>query len=417
MEKQRKEPEFYTGEPVEPCDLWFRDEFIDLVWETLRRRHVLIAAPRRTGKTSVMNHLQEHPQGGYLVVSQNVQDLKHPAELFQTILENFYENHRSVADRLIQGGWRLLRDSRNWLGENVESVGAGAFKVALRNSDPDWQKNWKQHADETLRQLRAINKPVLLIVDELPDLVLNMRGKNDDALREFLAWFRKNRQTPPPAKDSIRWLIGGSINLASTLDDLGEVDLINDIATETLPILSEAEVKEFVTRMLSSRGVEISQAVPRRVSDRLGRPIPFFMQLATQEIFRSWKKKPRKVSSKDVDVVFDEMVTSQAAQAKLQHYYTRIRLYYRDPRRSAAYLILSQLSQATSAGVSRRSLEQLFQRHLVDQGVSLDSASQRDQFNQLMRDLENDFYVVECGEDHFDFSSGVMKAWWKKYYG
>tara|TARA_R110002073_G_scaffold245940_5_gene408723 strand:- start:5988 stop:6287 length:300 start_codon:yes stop_codon:yes gene_type:complete len=45
MEKQGKEPEFYTGEPVEPCDLWFRDEFIDLVWETLRRRHVLIASP------------------------------------------------------------------------------------------------------------------------------------------------------------------------------------------------------------------------------------------------------------------------------------------------------------------------------------------------------------------------------------
>jgi hypothetical protein len=32
-----KRVEFYTGEPVEPSDLWFRDPFIDQVWETLLR--------------------------------------------------------------------------------------------------------------------------------------------------------------------------------------------------------------------------------------------------------------------------------------------------------------------------------------------------------------------------------------------
>ena len=84
-------PEFYTGEPVEAGDLWFRDDFVDLVWDKLRRQHVLISAPRRTGKTSVMNHLVEAPQDGFCVIYQNVQDLSHPADLFQTILDNFYE--------------------------------------------------------------------------------------------------------------------------------------------------------------------------------------------------------------------------------------------------------------------------------------------------------------------------------------
>ena len=37
-------------------------------------------------------------------------------------------------------------------------------------------------------------------------------------------------------------------------------------------------------------------------------------------------------------------------------------------------------------------------------------------FNQLLRDLANDFYIEEIGEDHFDFASGVLKSWWKKYY-
>jgi hypothetical protein len=49
-------------------------------------------------------------------------------------------------------------------------------------------------------------------------------------------------------------------------------------------------------------------------------------------------------------------------------------------------------------------------------GVKLTASEQRRQFNQLMRDLENDFYVVEIAGDSFDFASGLMKAWWKKYY-
>lgn len=41
--------------------------------------------------------------------------------------------------------------------------------------------------------------------------------------------------------------------------------------------------------------------------------------------------------------------------------------------------------------------------------------------NQLMRDLENDFYVSELSgsradESQYDFASGLLKSWWRKYY-
>ena len=83
--------DFYTGSLVPPEDLWFRQPFIDQLWEKIRNEHVLLTAPRRTGKSSVMNHIKERPQDDLLVVYQNVQDLQHPADLFQTIIENFCE--------------------------------------------------------------------------------------------------------------------------------------------------------------------------------------------------------------------------------------------------------------------------------------------------------------------------------------
>jgi hypothetical protein len=45
-------PDFYTGSPLEPADLWYREESIAEVWETLKTQHGLLTAPRHTGKTS-----------------------------------------------------------------------------------------------------------------------------------------------------------------------------------------------------------------------------------------------------------------------------------------------------------------------------------------------------------------------------
>lgn len=411
-----KRAEFYTGEPVEPSDLWFRDPFIEQIWEKLRRQHVLISAPRRTGKTSVMNHLANNPRGGYLVVYQNVQDLSHPAQLFQTILENFFEQNQELTKQLAQSGFGMLKSALEFVRKNVDSVSAGGFKIALRNSDPDWDKNWKQHGEALLAAIRKSQRPVLLIIDELPDLVLEMRDRDETLVRDFLAWFRVQRQNPVPSQDRVRWLIGGSVNLASTLDELGEVAAINDIAIETLPVLTDGQVIEFVTRMLDSREVPFEPDVPQAVAKRLGRPIPLFLQLATQDVYRSWRLNPRKINSKDVNAIFDAMISSQAAQDKLQHYHSRIKLHYKEPKQSAAYAILGQLSQSSSRGLSRRALLSEFFGHLDAQAWTASEPDKRRQFNQLMRDMENDFYIVEIDDESYDFASGLMKAWWKKYY-
>jgi hypothetical protein len=141
-----------------------------------------------------------------------------------------------------------------------------------------------------------------------------------------------------------------------------------------------------------------------------------FLQLATQDVYRSWRLNPRKINAKDVSAIFDAMISSQAAQDKLQHYHSRIKLHYKEPKQSAAYSILGQLSQSSARGLSRRALLSEFLGHLDAQGWTASEPDKRRQCNQLMRDLENDFYIVEIDDESYDFASGLMKAWWRKYY-
>ena len=404
-------PEFYTGAPVDPGDLRFRGAFVAELWRTLRTAHLVLTAPRRTGKTSVMDYLRDHPENGYSVVSINVQDLTHPADFFQVLLDGFHDAHPDFVRDQLAAGWGLVSGV---LGK-IDEVGVGGFKLALRRSDPDWRTNWRQHGDMFLAQARNTRVPILFIIDEFPDMLLNLSRENEALLREFLAWFRTQRLNPAPARDSIRWLVGGSVNLAGTLDAIGLVDRINDLEDISLPPLTERDIETFVTDMLTGRDVPFEDDVARRLIARLGRPILLFMQMATQDLYRLWKREQREIVATDVDTVFDTMIVGSAARTRLQHFHSRIRQYYADPKRSLAYALLGQIS-ASDSGLRRATLLQETERALADFGLTLAAHERRQIFNHLLLDLENDFYIVEVEERHYDFASGVLKSWWRKYH-
>ena len=404
-------PEFYTGAPVDPVDLRFRGVFVAELWRTLRTAHLVLTAPRRTGKTSVMDYLRDHPENGFSVVSINIQDLTHPADFFQVLLDGFHDAHPDFVRDRLAAGWGLV----SGVLERVEEIGAGGFKLALRQSDPDWHENWRQHDDTLLAQARNTGVPILFVIDEFPDMLLNLSRENEALLREFLAWFRTQRLSPAPKRDSIRWLVGGSVNLAGTLDALGLVDLINDLEDVSLPPLTDGDIETFVKEMLSGRDVPFDDDVAQRLIARLGRPIPLFMQMATQDLYRLWKREQREIVATDVDTVFDTMIVGSAARTRLQHFHSRIRQYYADPKRSLAYALLGQIS-ASDSGLRRATLLQETERLLADIGLTLAAHERRQIFNHLLLDLENDFYIVEVEEGHYDFASGVLKSWWRKYH-
>ncbi|WP_347989718.1 hypothetical protein [Methylomonas sp. AM2-LC] len=404
--------DFYTGSPLEPEDLWFRDDFIDLLWETLRTEHVLLTAPRRTGKTSVMDHLAAYPQAGYSAISIFVQDIDHPAEFLLTLLDAFEAKHPQLFRNIFQTGSECIG---KLLGQ-VEKVEIAGFKVALRQQNPNLHDEWKALGDDDFfTVVRQSKTPLLFIVDEFPDMILNMKRNHPDLVRPFLAWFRGHCLNPRPKHDSVRWLLGGSVNLSSTLDAMDSLDLINALHEERLPVLTSSQVEEFVLRMLAERDVDMDEGIPREVAQRIGRPVPLFLQMITQDLYRTSKRESRPLVLNDVKIAFGDLIVSSAARDKLQHYYSRIHQYYDEPKRTAAYALLAKLS-LSPVDLERSTLLQEFERIIQSLGISPADHERKRLFNQLLRDLENDFYVVEASPDQYDFASGLLKDWWRKYY-
>jgi len=57
-----------VGNVPEPDELYGRKELLDWLWRQVESDNILLLAPRRFGKTGVMNHVLERPRAGWLPI-------------------------------------------------------------------------------------------------------------------------------------------------------------------------------------------------------------------------------------------------------------------------------------------------------------------------------------------------------------
>ncbi len=266
-----------------------------------------------------------------------------------------------------------------------------------------------------MEKINNSGQHVLFIIDELPDMLLEMKEKSIDDLKSFLHIFRTMRQTP--GERHVRWLVGGSVNIRGTLDELGLIKLINDFRVEVLPPWNEEEVDKFVSTMLTERNLAFDKNIVPHILALLGQPIPLFLQLITQELYRYWRRKhPPTLTTEIVDHVYQHALLGESAHDKLQHYHSRIRTHYHHDEQEAAYALLERLSLSED-GLREKAMFDLYvqiesQRARPCKGEALKQA-----FKYLMLRLQSDFYIDRIDREKFDFTSRLLKAWWRRNYG
>ncbi|MCP4295968.1 MAG: AAA family ATPase [Proteobacteria bacterium] len=402
------DPDFVIGGPARDEDFWFRAEFLDNLRESLKKQNVLLLAPRRMGKTSVMYRLFDEPPDNTLVVHINVEHLDSPEDFIVKILNEFHEEHPDfLRDILLTSG--------TWLRETIDRVDKfELFDVGLqlrRSENPG--DNWRENSNELIRQLRKSNKKVLIIVDELPDFILNLQKKSGKDLEAFLHWFRVVRTDPK--NRNIRWLTGGSVNITCTLDNIGKINLISDFQTEILPPFTREEVGQFVTRILNDREVPFDIEIIEEIIKLLGSPIPLFLQLLTQELHRHWKRnREQKITLQVVQKIYHKSLLGEQARDKFLYFRSRINEYYDSPAKELAWEVLDYL--ANREGIKRDTLFTFWQSEREKYGSMPQGSKKQDEFNNLLFHLSTDFYIEVDENQIYDFSNTLLKEWWKRNY-
>ena len=184
------------GQPVAGDDLYGREYELDRLWEQLEQgEHILMLAPRRVGKTSLMLELENAPRGGWDVINVDVQGGEGPEDCFAAILAKL------AADSRYRTRFEAIPFSstiKNVVEGMSANVDVGVLRVELKRAiGSEWDRVAAQ-LQARLTNLPDTGERLLVILDELPILISRMLrsggGKSDADL--LLARLRQWRQAP-----------------------------------------------------------------------------------------------------------------------------------------------------------------------------------------------------------------------------
>lgn len=391
-------PANVVGSVVRGSDFWGREQEIAELWRLLRRGSVLLTAPRRHGKSSLMNALVDAPQAGWQVEYLEVEYVESPAELLTEITAALLQ--RETFRKLFQKAASAPGTLARWLGGVIGDIGVGAkdvgeLKISLRGALHD-PSTWQTLTEQLLGQLERIDGNLLLVIDEFPMMIANFLDRDEAMAIYFLKWFRALRHRQ--RGDKVRFLLGGSVNIEPRLERLRNEALLNDLERLHLRPLPADVAVDFVTEVLRGEDATFEPGVPAEIVRVADCGIHFFLQVLMAECLAEARQRRRGVMVGDVEPVYRDRVLGPLSRARFSHYHSRLREHYRD-REGAARAILDHLTSARVASSSE----------LV---AALGRAGEpADAFEDVATLLESDYYLERDG-DRFTFTSGFLRDWW-----
>ncbi|MFZ2455092.1 MAG: hypothetical protein WAX07_01260 [Candidatus Altiarchaeia archaeon] len=390
-----------VGPPARKDDFYDRKVFIETIWKRLVKGNILIAAPRRTGKTSVMLRLRDEPEEGFDVFFMDVEWIKTPSEFIAEIATELLKKDKQKA--LIKSAKGAPKGIVNTLKKYVDELQFAEFKLKLAK---DFSENWEEKGRELISLAVNSENKIVFLVDEFPLMMDNMIEHDSTEAKKFLNWFRALRQTEE--KDNLRFVIGGSIGTERILKKIGATATINDLERVQLHPFSEIEARGFLKELMRSEKIKPSKQVLDRIIETSGVHVPYFLQVLVSEIVKE-KRDYSKVSLTPelVEKVYNERVLGVECRTYFEHYYERLKKYYSPKEEKAAKEILKAASKEEN--VRKKTLYAIYLK-------ATSESDDPDGFISLMNDLENEFYLSHIQDDQYCFSSKILKDWWIRHY-
>ncbi|MFO0745688.1 MAG: AAA family ATPase [Myxococcota bacterium] len=303
-----------VGRPVRGPNFFDREQEQRLLWQRLGQSHVLMLAPRRVGKTSLLLRLLDGaPQHGFHAVYVSVADAKSDDDVAKKLVAAL--GAHPAADR----AWKKVKGPlRSIFGGLKAKVEAGPLTLELGGDT-----TWPTVAETAAEALDKLGERWLVLVDELPIFVLGLIRQDESGgrARSFLNWLRVLRNPVRPGhadakagahaapEPTVRWVVAGSIGLDAVVARANLGDTINDLDIFPLGPFSARTADEFLVALSDSYGLPLDVATRARLLERAGWLIPFYLQILFSKLHDLAAEQGFAPSPDLVDRVVEELLT------------------------------------------------------------------------------------------------------------
>ena len=389
------------GTPAMGDKFWDREEELTQIWKALETSSVLLVAPRRFGKTSIMVKITDEPKPGWRTLYLDTEWIEGPGDFIVELITRLAEKG------FLKKVWGGVQKIVGGAVGRIETVGIAEFKISLREG---MKKGWRDKGRELLKTLKEIDDRLILITDELPILIYRIDKISKEA-DEFLSWLRGVRLMPE-LLDKVRWIIGGSIGMRKVLKDVGVgTQVINDLQVINIREYPTETAREHIRVLLKNEGN--FEDVPGRLVEKfleiIEIPIPFFIQILVREALNEMERqKKEELTEEMIEKAYEDGVLAAYNRTYFDHYYERLERYYGEEEALISKRLLIEV--ARRGEVAKSEFFKIFQMETKGKGTE-------ETLSDLLTELENDFYIVLDKErNSYRFSSKVLRDWWLRFH-
>lgn len=385
-----------TGSPVVGSDLFGREIEIGRLWRDLENdQHVLMLAPRRVGKTSLMLELRKVPRPGWIVFYS---DLEAGTDAGDCLADMAAQLASHPSTRTLAESLPFMRTIRDFVGRLEGAIDVNGARIEVKKAIAgDWT-HAAAHLRDRLAALPA-GLRALFIHDELPILVsrLLQRADGRPQVEQLLSWLRALRQDAA-LRGKASFLIGGSIGLQGVLRRHGLSAPINDLTIFRLEPWPREVARGFLRELALSQGFALADDKIDGMLDLLGEAVPYHVQLFFQSVRDLSQGDTGAVTERLVRRAFDERLAGPGGGPHLDHLAERLDSVLAPDDLATARAILGRASR------SRRGLAQV---ELADLGPGAATGA------HVLRLLEDDGYVA-VANGRIRFRSNLVREYWKR---
>lgn len=383
------------GKPVVDQNFFGRDAELQELQAITEREHVLLLAPRRVGKTSLLQALVRRVDndGSAIGVYVSVAAATNESQFVQAVTNAIYATGHG---RKLKRG---LVARALGLGRGVKSVKIAGSGVDLETRAHPWQDD----ADRAFEPVFASELPLLILIDELPLLVLALANADPSGARAraFLQWFRNLRQHPRGAA-MLRFVLAGSIGLDNVTRRHRLTDTINDLRVLPLGPFPLAVADEFLHQLAASYELELGAELRGAICSTAEWLIPYHLQV----VFSALR-----------DVVGESRPTIETIEAAIETLLDR-RVYFSywderlyeslgAPMDSVARVLLSICAREPDGAIPGAMNQSIA-------GLLVDPDERARTLKWLADVLSNDGYLIEQN-GRWRFRSGLLRRYWVRH--
>ncbi|HZL08882.1 MAG TPA: hypothetical protein VFC65_02705 [Prolixibacteraceae bacterium] len=377
------------GQAVRGSDFYLRPKIIDdLVLHLEKGDHILLSAPRRIGKTSIMFYLLDNPKPNYLIKYLITQSVNNENEFYKRIYKKVIEILKGSTGLWIQT--KKLIKSKRISTITIEGVTIDDIEVSYYN--------------ELLLLLKSLDlksEKLIIMIDEFSETLENIiKDEGEDKAIHFLESNRDFRHIPELHK-KVQFIYTGSIGLENIVSRLNKINSINDLYPYEVRPFTEAEANDLIDKLINGSDLVIDDIQKGNIINEIEWSIPYFIQIIVDEIDKiDWP-----VNDDNQRVVTPEMIkqsikNSLENRTYFEHWLSRLRIAFKGNEYKFVLELLNTISG--DHFIHKNDIVNLSVKHQIQEA-----------YKDILNSLIHDGYINNLKDkSEYRFNSPLLKMWW-----